>query len=332
MEQRYAWQTLGWQRLSATRQISDGESTRFIHSIKAHHDSGSTFYLSPECQGGLFEKLESYNTATNDLWSLGVILVNLTCGRNPWRQACPSDETFRAFVHNPEFLRTILPISHATNNILKGLFNLEPRKRPSLAELRRQILAVDTFTMTEEELKTAHSAARAAAAAVRPIPPTVAPVVIPQQSLLQEIDVDQHHIYDAQPTDRQPWSGSSGVYIDESIMNQIDFSEPPARNHPPVSAVGVPAAPPPTVPIHIEAFDSETYSLLATSSQSSSSGDGDISLPPTPEFNPADKLDHGVAQVGGKVWSDNLGNINRDMLHVDIVNSLSPVPAEFRLN
>jgi len=143
--------------------------------------SGSTFYLSPECQGGLFDRLEHYNTATNDLWSLGVILVNLTCGRNPWRQATPTDETFRAFVHNPDFLRTILPISHATNRILKGLFALEPRDQMSLRELRKRIQAVDTFTMTEDELRTAHSAARAAAASVRPIPPAakVAPVQVP---------------------------------------------------------------------------------------------------------------------------------------------------------
>lgn len=160
--------------------------------------------------------------------------------------------------------------------------------------------------MTDDELRTAHSAARAAAAAVRPIP-KVAPVVIPQQSLIQEADMP----YDQ---DRQPWSGSSGVYIDESIINQIDFSEP-AR--PPVSAVG----PPPVTTFHVEAFESQPH-LVPTSSQSSSSG-GDISLPPTPVFNPAD------VERPNKGWME--GKVDRpDLLHA--MGPLSPVPAAFSLN
>ncbi|ODN95717.1 RAN protein kinase [Cryptococcus wingfieldii CBS 7118] len=157
---------------------------------------GSTFYLSPECQGGLFERLESYSTETTDVWSLGVILVNLTCGRNPWRQACPSDETFRAYVHNHDVLRTILPISVETNNILKGLFALEPEDRISLRELKKMVMNVERFTMTDEELRTAHTAARQAAAVVRQPPPTpsgqeiasVEDALPPKVSLISPID------------------------------------------------------------------------------------------------------------------------------------------------
>jgi len=127
---------------------------------------GSTFYMSPECQGGIFDRLNSYSTQTNDVWSLGVILVNLTCGRNPWRQACPSDETFRAFLQNPNFLRSILPISKNLNYILRRIFEVDPRLRLTLKQLRVLVENIDTFNMTEAELRYAHSAAQAAAASV----------------------------------------------------------------------------------------------------------------------------------------------------------------------
>ena len=128
---------------------------------------GSTFYMSPECQGGLFQRLASYSTAQNDVWSLGVILVNLTCGRNPWKQACPSDETFCAYLGNPDFLRSILPISDHTNRILKRVFALNPQARISLADLRNEILAVSTFVMTDDELRGATRATKEAARAFR---------------------------------------------------------------------------------------------------------------------------------------------------------------------
>ncbi|EGU11484.1 putative Protein serine/threonine kinase Ran1 [Rhodotorula toruloides ATCC 204091] len=126
---------------------------------------GSTFYMSPECQGGLFQRLASYSTAHNDIWSLGVILVNLTCGRNPWKQACPSDETFCAYLGNPDFLRSILPISEHTNRILKRIFALNPQARISLPELRREIMSVRTFTMSDDELRNATRATKEAARA-----------------------------------------------------------------------------------------------------------------------------------------------------------------------
>lgn len=113
----------------------------------------------------MFQRLGSYSTPHNDIWSLGVILVNLTCGRNPWKQACPSDETFCAYLGNPDFLRSILPISEHTNRILKRIFALNPAVRISLAELRREIMSIKMFVMTENELRHATRATREAARA-----------------------------------------------------------------------------------------------------------------------------------------------------------------------
>jgi serine/threonine protein kinase len=94
-----------------------------------------------------------------------VILINLTTGRNPWKHATPKDQTFKAFIEDPDFLRSILPLSRAANDVLKRCFALDPRERITAAELRREVLTVDRFTMTKSELLRSPSPVRAAAKA-----------------------------------------------------------------------------------------------------------------------------------------------------------------------
>ena len=127
---------------------------------------GSTFYMGPECQGGITTRLRSYNTAANDVWSLGVILVNLVCGRNPWKQACPGDETFCEYLRNPDFLKEILPISDSLNSVLKRVFSPFSEKRCTVRELRQMVKDIPRFTATTSELKARQEATRLAAAKV----------------------------------------------------------------------------------------------------------------------------------------------------------------------
>jgi serine/threonine protein kinase len=91
-----------------------------------------------------------YASAPNDVWSLGVILVNLACGRNPWKRASPEDATFRAYLNDSHFLSSILPISHQLEMILRRIFECDPTKRITLSELRQLILACDSFTSQPE--------------------------------------------------------------------------------------------------------------------------------------------------------------------------------------
>ncbi|KAG2182238.1 hypothetical protein INT43_007165 [Umbelopsis isabellina] len=120
-------------------------------AISTAFGCGSTFYFSPECQGGLHKKLRAYSTKPNDVWSLGVILINLTCGRNPWKQAHVGDETFSAYLRNPDFLLSILPISSQLNTLLKQIFCVDPAKRIRIEELRAQFLACKYYTAQEEK-------------------------------------------------------------------------------------------------------------------------------------------------------------------------------------
>jgi serine/threonine protein kinase len=114
---------------------------------------GSTFYMSPECQvtkpsSSFLKHRKRYASAPNDVWSLGVILINLTCGRNPWKRASASlDETYNAFVQNPLFLRSILPISTELEAVLLQIFDRNPCTRISLPDLRQAIMRCERLTV-----------------------------------------------------------------------------------------------------------------------------------------------------------------------------------------
>ena len=112
---------------------------------------GSTFYMSPECGQSSGSVLSTaYASAPNDVWSLGVILINLTCGRNPWKRASLADETYRAFLLDPNFLHTILPISPELEPLLRHIFHPDPQLRITVPQLRAAIKCCTRLTVYEE--------------------------------------------------------------------------------------------------------------------------------------------------------------------------------------
>ncbi|WVO22830.1 uncharacterized protein IAS62_004173 [Cryptococcus decagattii] len=129
---------------------------------------GSTFYIAPECLGDWFPENKTYPTRSGDIWSLGVILVNLVCGRNPWRIASPSDESFNSYLADPHFLRKILPVSDECLYILTQIFTVHPEERITLPALRQLISEVESFSMTVDELRHAHISAQQKIAAAQP--------------------------------------------------------------------------------------------------------------------------------------------------------------------
>ncbi|GES64971.1 pkinase-domain-containing protein [Aspergillus terreus] len=107
---------------------------------------GSTFYMSPECQQSNPRPMSFYESAPNDVWSLGVILVNLTCGRNPWKRASLEDPTFQAYLKDPFFLKSILPLSEGMIGILSRVFECDTGKRITIPDLRSLIVDYPGFT------------------------------------------------------------------------------------------------------------------------------------------------------------------------------------------
>ena len=76
-----------------------------------------------------YHKFGSFSSASNDVWSLGVILVNLTCGRNPWKSRSVGDPQISSYLKDPDYLGSILPLSRELGSILRGIFECDPMKR-----------------------------------------------------------------------------------------------------------------------------------------------------------------------------------------------------------
>ncbi|CAO3622058.1 unnamed protein product [Cunninghamella blakesleeana] len=127
-------------------------------AVSADLGCGSSFYFSPECQTGVVahnnQRTNVYGTQQNDIWSLGVILINLVTGRNPWKQAHMEDSTFAAYTQQPEtFFTTILPtISKEMNDILLRIFCLNPSQRISLPELKYRIKECKSFLCNQPDM------------------------------------------------------------------------------------------------------------------------------------------------------------------------------------
>lgn len=107
---------------------------------------GSMLYMSPECQHPVFAPQGNYSPMHSDIWSLGIILINLITGRSPWKSATMNDAAFQTYLGNPSsFFPSILPISSEVNTILLGMLDVNYKHRLPLREIRRMVSEVKTF-------------------------------------------------------------------------------------------------------------------------------------------------------------------------------------------
>jgi serine/threonine protein kinase len=78
---------------------------------------------------------------SNDIWSLGIILLNLATGRNPWKSATPNDSTFQAYLRDLiGFLAERSPYK-----IIVRILELDFLDRMTLREVRYAIQRVTSF-------------------------------------------------------------------------------------------------------------------------------------------------------------------------------------------
>ncbi len=86
--------------------------------------------------------------------------------RSPWQKAITSDDCFCDFLLNEDYLLWMLPISQEANYLLRKIFAYEPSERIDLDTLRKEIIAIPTFFMNDEELACAEESARDVAASL----------------------------------------------------------------------------------------------------------------------------------------------------------------------
>jgi hypothetical protein len=69
----------------------------------------------------------------------------------PWSSASPEDQDYSGYLMDHATLLDILPVSDAAYSLLIQIFSPIPEYRPSLNDIRRHVLAMDTFFLTESE-------------------------------------------------------------------------------------------------------------------------------------------------------------------------------------
>ncbi|KAI9344823.1 kinase-like domain-containing protein, partial [Zopfochytrium polystomum] len=123
---------------------------------------GSVRYMAPECFDPLHNAPEpadnfapppsdalGYSPPANDVWALGVILINLLFGKNPWFEAHKSDAIFSAYCSsNPNILRQQFNLSPQFDAVLRRAFELDPLRRCSVADLKHMVESMTSFVGT----------------------------------------------------------------------------------------------------------------------------------------------------------------------------------------
>lgn len=107
---------------------------------------GSSYYMAPErvlCSN----PNDIFPTATGDIWSIGIILINLTCIRNPWSKAHQNeDKTFHYFMQDAAVLQKILPISDELFTLLSNVLKINPYERIDLTSLMYEVGRLTSLT------------------------------------------------------------------------------------------------------------------------------------------------------------------------------------------
>jgi serine/threonine protein kinase len=115
---------------------------------------GSLRYMSPQCFSPISGKAAGYSTSANDVWSLGIILINLLTRKNPWSEPSENDPMYQEWSSGSEEIRFNLfvkqfSLSKEIDEIIRGCFALEMTDRISVDNLA---LAIENIISKDIEV------------------------------------------------------------------------------------------------------------------------------------------------------------------------------------
>ncbi|KAI0231801.1 cAMP-dependent protein kinase catalytic subunit, partial [Massospora cicadina] len=122
-----------------------GLATRDVWSHE--RGCGSSFYMAPEAHKPKVKSRPSppYCTSKADVWSLGIIFLNLCFGRNPWKRASTEDPVFLEYTINPNLLADMFPLSTDGHKLVTRMLCINPTQRIDLRELIDEVKANKPF-------------------------------------------------------------------------------------------------------------------------------------------------------------------------------------------
>ncbi|SAM04233.1 hypothetical protein [Absidia glauca] len=119
---------------------------------------GSATYLAPEHFGDEdsvgTEEVMPYDAAASDVWSLGILLLALMFGRNPWQEANTADRAFAEYKRHPGMIhRHLFPelSKHVVAFLQQSVLTVDPAQRVSVSEMLKQFQALPALYADEED-------------------------------------------------------------------------------------------------------------------------------------------------------------------------------------
>lgn len=119
-----------------------GLATRQTYSNE--YGCGSASYLAPEHFNS--PTAQGYDCASADVWSIGIFMLAILFGRNPWQEASLADPVFAEYAQDTSIIKDLFPaISDQFFILLTKCLALNPEDRPSMKQLFTDFKAIDHF-------------------------------------------------------------------------------------------------------------------------------------------------------------------------------------------